>query len=142
MMALRLRPLIALIVVALLASTHAVASDEADEPPANPATATELPQVNVISTTPLEGLGLPLNQIPASVQTADSAEMERQQTLDLANYLNSNFAGITASESAANPFQLVNSMVSRQVRLMHGTRIGGPDRVKVQGRLVGLLRRY
>src|SRR5689334_16201151 len=105
-MAFRLRPLVALIVVALLASVRAVASDDANEPPTNPATATELPQVNVISTTPLEGLGLPLNQVPASVQTADSAEMERQQTLDLANYLNSNFAGVTASESAANPFQL------------------------------------
>ncbi|HEV7490326.1 MAG TPA: TonB-dependent receptor [Rhodanobacteraceae bacterium] len=105
-MALRLPRLVALTVVALLASASAHAFDDADEPPVNPATATELPQVNVISTTPLEGLGLPLNQIPASVQTADSAEMERQQTLDLASYLNSNFAGVTASESASNPFQL------------------------------------
>src|SRR5690242_21592808 len=33
----------------------------------------------------------PYTTLFRSVQTADSAEMERQQTLDLANYLNSNF---------------------------------------------------
>ena len=79
-------------------------ADDPAEPP--PGQATELPEVNVISTTPLEGLGLPLNQIPSAVQTADSDAMEKQATLDLANYLNANFSGMTASESAANPFQL------------------------------------
>jgi outer membrane receptor protein involved in Fe transport len=100
---------LAAIAAASLATSRAFAAETADapaEPPPNPATATELPQVNVISTTPLEGLGLPLNQVPSAVQTADSAEMEQQATLDLANYLNANFAGVTASESAANPFQL------------------------------------
>src|SRR6185369_4849361 len=102
------RWLAACVVVASLASARALAADadEAVEPPSNPSTATELPQVTVISTTPLEGLGLPLNQIPASVQTGDSAEIDRQQSLDLANFLNDNFAGVTASASAANPFQL------------------------------------
>lgn len=73
---------------------------------ANPATAQELPQVVVIANTPLPGLGLPANEIPANVQTAGSREMRRQQTLDLADYLNSSFSGISANESAANPFQL------------------------------------
>ncbi|MGH8265949.1 MAG: TonB-dependent receptor, partial [Steroidobacteraceae bacterium] len=75
-------------------------------PPGNPATAQELPQVTVIANTPLSGLGLPLNQIPANVQTADSEHLQRQQTLDLADYLNNNFSGINVSESAGNPFQL------------------------------------
>jgi outer membrane receptor protein involved in Fe transport len=73
---------------------------------ANPAAAQELPQVTVIANTPLPGLGLPLNQVPANVQTADSQDMQRQQTLDLAEYLNNNFSGINVSESAANPLQL------------------------------------
>ena len=73
---------------------------------ANPATAQELPQVVVIANAPLSGLGLPASEIPASVQTADSKEMQRQQTLDLADYLNNSFSGISASASAANPFQL------------------------------------
>jgi outer membrane receptor protein involved in Fe transport len=75
-------------------------------PPGNPATAQELPQVTVIANTPLSGLGLPMNQIPANVQSGDSADMQRQQTLGLADYLNANFSGVNVSESAANPFQL------------------------------------
>ena len=72
----------------------------------NPATATELPQVSVIANTPLPGLGLPLNQIPANTQNADRDDMQRQHVLDLAQYLNDNFSGVSASESASNPFQL------------------------------------
>jgi outer membrane receptor protein involved in Fe transport len=78
----------------------------AEAPPSNPATAQELQQITVIGNTPLPGLGLPLNQIPANVQTADSSDMQRQQTLDLADYLNNNFSGVNVSESADNPFQL------------------------------------
>jgi outer membrane receptor protein involved in Fe transport len=84
----------------------ASAADTAGGPPINPATAEELPQIVVIGTTPLSGLGLPMSQIPSNVQTGDSKEMQRQQTLDLADYLNRNFSGISASESADNPFQL------------------------------------
>jgi outer membrane receptor protein involved in Fe transport len=87
-------------------ANFAWAADPSTEPPSNPATAQELPQVTVIGVTPLGGLGLPLNVIPSNVQTADSKEMQRQQTLDLADYLNNNFSGVNASESADNPFQL------------------------------------
>jgi outer membrane receptor protein involved in Fe transport len=84
----------------------ASAADASGGPPNNPATAQELPQITVIGNTPLGGLGLPLNQIPSNVQTADSKDMQRQQTLDLADYLNNNFSGVNVSESADNPFQL------------------------------------
>jgi outer membrane receptor protein involved in Fe transport len=82
------------------------AADATVAAPLNPATVQELPQVTVIANTPLAGLGLPPNQIPANVQTGDSDAMRRQQTLDLASYLNNNFSGISVSESAANPRQL------------------------------------
>jgi outer membrane receptor protein involved in Fe transport len=82
------------------------ADADAEANPGNPAAAQELPQVTVIGNAPHPGLGLPMNQIPANVQTADSKEMQRQQTLDLADYLNNNFSGINVSESADNPFQL------------------------------------
>ena len=82
------------------------AAGEAAAPAANPAAAQELPLVTVIANTPLSGLGLPMNQIPANVQTATSQEMQRQQTLDLADYLNNNFSGVSVVESANNPFQL------------------------------------
>jgi len=82
------------------------ASTQAPAPAANPATAQELPQVVVIANAPLAGLGLPANEIPANVQTADSRQMQRQQSLDLADYLNAGFSGVSASGSAANPFQM------------------------------------
>jgi outer membrane receptor protein involved in Fe transport len=84
----------------------ASAGDTAVAVPSNPATAQELPQVTVIGNTPLAGLGLPLNQIPANVQTAASRDMQRQQTLGIADYLNNSFSGVNVSESADNPFQL------------------------------------
>lgn len=80
--------------------------DALQQAPSNAATARELPQIIVIGNAPLPGLGLPMNQIPANVQTADSTDMQRQQTLDLADYLNNNFSGVNVSESADNPFQL------------------------------------
>ena len=98
--------LVALLSFAAAATNLARAADPSAELPSNPATATELPQITVISNTPLEGLGLPLNQVPATVQTADSKEMERQLTLGIADYLNANFSGVSVSESADNPFQL------------------------------------
>ena len=60
----------------------------------------------VIGNTPLQGFGVPLNQIPSNVQTANSADLQRQQTLDTADYLNNNFSGVNVSESAGNPFQI------------------------------------
>jgi len=72
----------------------------------NAAAVQELPQVIVIANTPLPGLGLPLNEVPSNVQTADAQEMQRQQVLTVADYLNNNFSGINASESAANPYQM------------------------------------
>ena len=91
------------------ACAQALTAAAADPPvaaTANPATAQELPQVTVIGNTPLAGLGLPANEIPATVQTGDSEEMRRQLALDLTDFLNNNFSGINVNDSAANPFQL------------------------------------
>jgi outer membrane receptor protein involved in Fe transport len=104
----RFRTLCGLVCIAGSALPRAASAADADASalPSNPATAQELQQVIVIGNAPLPGLGLPLNQIPANVQTADSRDMQRQQTLDLADYLNSNFSGVNISASADNPFQL------------------------------------
>src|ERR1700691_1340567 len=87
-------------------TNFALAADTSGESPGNPAPAQELPQITVIGNTPLGGLGLPLNQIPSNVQTADSKDMQRQQSLGIADYLNDNFSGVNVSQSADNPFQL------------------------------------
>ncbi|MEP6546117.1 MAG: TonB-dependent receptor [Gammaproteobacteria bacterium] len=87
---------------------RAAAADGEDggtQVPSNAATAHELPQIVVIGNTPLSGLGLPLSHVPSNVQTAGSKDMKRQQSLDLSDYLNGNFSGISVSQSADNPFQ-------------------------------------
>ena len=73
---------------------------------ANPATAQELPQVLIIGTAPLRELGQPLSEVPANVQTATSADLKRQQSLGITDYLNNNFSGVSVNESQDNPFQV------------------------------------
>src|SRR5438309_8565766 len=89
------------------AVSHAALAAEADSPgpPGNAATAQELPQVMVIGNAPLAGFGLPLDQVSSNVQTADSEDLKRAQTTDVAAYLNRSFSGVNVSESADNPFQ-------------------------------------
>jgi outer membrane receptor protein involved in Fe transport len=102
----RLRPRTLIGVAASALPAIAAAIDAPPQPPANPATAQELPQVTVIANTPLSGLGLPLNHVPANVQTADREDLERQQALGVADFLNNNFSGVNVNESAGNPLQL------------------------------------
>ena len=81
------------------------AEDPGSQLPPNPATAHELKQIVVIGNTPLSGLGLPLSQVPANVQTAGVKDLQRQQSSDLADFLNNNFSGIHINDTQDNPFQ-------------------------------------
>ena len=72
---------------------------------ANPAAQLELPAVDVVGTTPLPIIGAPLNEVPANVQSATGADMQRQQSLNLPEYLNNNLGSVTINESQGNPFQ-------------------------------------
>jgi len=87
--------------------SQAAFAAEADSPelPGNSATAQELPQVIVIGNAPLLGFGLPLNQVPSNVQTADSQDLKRAQSAEVTEYFNRAFSGVNVSESADNPFQ-------------------------------------
>ena len=87
-------------------SVAAAADSDSPGAPRNSGSVQELPQVVVIGNAPLPGFGLPLNEVPANVQTADSLDLKRAQTTDIADYLNRSFSGVNVSESAANPFQL------------------------------------
>jgi len=95
------------VVCAAALTPQLVVAAETDGPAANNAAAVqELPQVIVIGNAPLPGFGLPLNEIPSNVQTADSQDLRRSQTTDVADYLSQKFSGVNVSESADNPFQL------------------------------------
>ncbi len=96
--------------ICLLSATHPLgaAAQELDESraPRNAATLQEMPTVVVIGNAPLPGLGLPPSQVPANVQTADSADMQRQNTLGIAEFLDNNFSGVNVNESQSNPLQV------------------------------------
>ena len=79
---------------------HAQAPPQ-NAPPAAPPTF----KVEVIETTPLPGLDLKLEQIPAPVQAAVSADLEASGALDLSDFLNRRFTGVFINEMSGNPFQ-------------------------------------
>jgi hypothetical protein len=61
--------------------------------------------VTVIEAAPLQGLDLPLEKIPAPVQTASGQDLERSGALDLSAFLMRRFNGVFANEIQSNPFQ-------------------------------------
>ena len=62
-------------------------------------------QVDVIAATPLPGTDLPINQIPAPVQTVSALDLERSGSLDLSDLLNQRLSGVHINQNQENPFQ-------------------------------------
>jgi outer membrane receptor protein involved in Fe transport len=71
----------------------------------NAAEALKTQTIEVISTTPLPSIGLPLEQIPSNVQTVKGQEVQHQQSLGLADYMSDNFTGVNVNDTQNNPFQ-------------------------------------
>jgi outer membrane receptor protein involved in Fe transport len=65
----------------------------------------QLKAIEVISTTPLQGVGLPKDQIPAQVQSVDSEDIEKQNNLTIADVLNNGLLGVNVNEIQNNPYQ-------------------------------------
>ena len=65
----------------------------------------KLDTVTVYSGTPLPGIGLPLNKIPANIQIADPKGVKNQGGVSIADYMNNNMQGVTVSEMGGNPWQ-------------------------------------
>jgi len=78
---------------------------------ANPAAELEAPAVDVVGTTPLPGVGTPLQAVPANVQTATDRAMEAQPSPGLPDFLERGMGGFVSSSSQGNPFQ--NDVVFR-----------------------------
>ena len=62
-------------------------------------------QVEVVGTTPLPGLNVPKDRVPANVQTATGAEIERSHATDLSAFLNRRLGSVHVNEVQNNPFQ-------------------------------------
>jgi outer membrane receptor protein involved in Fe transport len=81
-----------------LAGLGLVASAVAAEP-------VELAPVQIIGTTPVPGIGLPRDQIPANVQTLDGARLQDGGGPALAESLQRSLPSVTVNEIQGNPYQ-------------------------------------
>lgn len=90
-----------IILVAILAA-YAMPSQVYAE---NKAEALELGAVEVVGTTPLGGLGMPIEQVPSNVQTAKGKDIQDQQSLNIADFMNQNLSGVNINEAQNNPYQ-------------------------------------
>ncbi|CAG4918449.1 TonB-dependent receptor [Paraburkholderia gardini] len=98
---------------ALASVSVAAAAQDASSSPAAPAAASsatqaavqELPPILVIGTTPLVGVGTPLERVPANVQTVRGREIEKQHPVTLADYFSANLPGVDISDAQGNPSQ-------------------------------------
>ena len=61
--------------------------------------------IEVVEVTPIHGMGLPKDKIPANIQTANSAEIDAAQSLDLTEFINRNLGSVHINEAQNNPFQ-------------------------------------
>jgi len=64
-----------------------------------------LPEVAIVGTTPLPGVGLPVEQIPANVQTLGAAAVQDSGSATLPDVLSQRLASVTVNEIQGNPYQ-------------------------------------
>lgn len=67
--------------------------------------AINLKKVEVYGNTPLKGIGLPLNKVPANIQMATPEEVNNQTGVSIADYMMNNMQGVTVTEMGGNPWQ-------------------------------------
>lgn len=65
----------------------------------------ELGDIEVIGTTPMHGVGLPEDEIPANIQSANDEDIERIQGLDLSEFMNKTLGSVSLNQAQNNPFQ-------------------------------------
>ncbi|MYK17221.1 TonB-dependent receptor plug domain-containing protein, partial [Candidatus Poribacteria bacterium] len=65
----------------------------------------KLEPIEVIGVTPIHGVGLPKDKVPANIQTANSAAVDAFQSLDLTEFISRNLGSVHINEAQNNPFQ-------------------------------------
>lgn len=100
----RLHPLASAALMALTAL--AARTNAQDAPAAQVAQATTLPPVEIVGTTPVPGTGVPKDQIPANVQTADDRRLRQAQSTNLPDFLATRLPSVNLNETQGNPFQM------------------------------------
>jgi outer membrane receptor protein involved in Fe transport len=65
----------------------------------------QLERVEIVGLSPLPGVDVPRDWIPAAVQTARAADIERSQALDLSSFMNRRLGSVHLNEVQGNPLQ-------------------------------------
>ena len=65
-----------------------------------------MPQVVIVGTTPLPGIGQASDEVAAPVQSATSGDIARSGALDLGDFLNRRMGSVHVNEVQGNPFQM------------------------------------
>jgi outer membrane receptor protein involved in Fe transport len=82
------------------------ASAWAQAEPASEAVVTkELPSIIVVGTTPLLGVGTPLEKVPANVQTIRGRDIEQQHSPTISDFLSNNTVSVTTNDAQGNSSQ-------------------------------------
>jgi outer membrane receptor protein involved in Fe transport len=87
-----------IIMLALLCAAGVMAGAHADD-------TAQLGKIDVVEPAPLPGLGVPADQVPGAVQSADGADIRAQHSQTLSDYLDANFQGLTLNQTQDDPFQ-------------------------------------
>jgi outer membrane receptor protein involved in Fe transport len=66
---------------------------------------TDLGVIDVVSTTPLSGSEIESGKLPSSIQHVDAEQLQKAQTLSLADYMNRFLSGVSTNEAQNNPLQ-------------------------------------
>jgi len=65
----------------------------------------EAPTVEVIGTTPIPGLGTPINELPANGEVRLGTEMQRKQAINLPDFMVQALPSVSITDVQNNPFQ-------------------------------------
>ena len=65
----------------------------------------EMPDIEVISNTPLGNTGLDLKKIPGNVQIAEDEEINRHEALGLSDFMNRRLESVNINDTQNNPYQ-------------------------------------
>ena len=61
--------------------------------------------IDIISITPVLGVGLPVEKIPYNVQSSSASDLDRGANLDITDFMERSFNSVTINEAANNPLQ-------------------------------------
>ena len=65
----------------------------------------ELPEVEVVSTTPLGTTGLAFKKIPGNVQSAEDEDINRHEAFGLTDFMNRRLESVNINDTQNNPYQ-------------------------------------